>query len=159
MTAAPSGQSKAAAPNDPFVEDVAPAEDAKPTKTEAKASAKKAEPKAKPAAPKDEREVTHSDPAPVAEEQNDDKKCGGEHCMCEGYNRKGDPLKQMGNFEKLPLSVSVGQVNISVELYSGQPVMKLSLVGWVGEESLAILASDASDIEDALSQIRKTLSA
>lgn len=72
--------------------------------------------------------------------------------------KKSDPLKKIEDFGKLPVAVSVGDITASVEEYSGQPVLSLSLRGWVGDAPLKILASQIDDIEGAIAELRKQLS-
>ena len=71
---------------------------------------------------------------------------------------KKDPLKTLDDFSKLPVAVHIGQVAMSVEEYSGRAVLSLSLVGWVGEAPFKILAADVTELEDALTNLRKQLS-
>lgn len=72
--------------------------------------------------------------------------------------KKSDPLKDLKAFDKLPVAVTVGQVTASVEEYAGRPVVSLSLVGWVGDAPLKLLAADIGELEQALEEIRKELS-
>lgn len=72
---------------------------------------------------------------------------------------KEDPLAKIADFSKLPVAVSVGQVTAVVEEYAGNPVLALSLKGWVGDAPLKIRAADVGEIEQALSELRKELSA
>lgn len=71
--------------------------------------------------------------------------------------KKADSLKGNLDFTKLPVAVSVGQINASVEEYSGRAILSLSLVGWVGDPALRILAEDAEQIDTALAELRKQL--
>lgn len=70
---------------------------------------------------------------------------------------KADPLKD-ADMSKLPVAVTVGQVTASVDEYAGRAVLSLSLVGWVGEAPMKVLAADAGEIEQALAELRKELS-
>lgn len=71
---------------------------------------------------------------------------------------KKDSLKEITDFSKLPVAVTVGQVTATVEEYAGRPVLALSLVGWVGDAPLKILAADIGELEQALAELRSQLS-
>jgi|TARA_R100000482_G_scaffold124710_2_gene78560 hypothetical protein len=71
--------------------------------------------------------------------------------------KKDDPLLDV-DASKLPLSVSVDEVLLSVEEYSGRAVLSFSLQGWVGDAPFKVLASDVTKIEGAIAQLRKELS-
>lgn len=71
---------------------------------------------------------------------------------------KKDALTEISDFGKLPLAVTVGQITASVEEYAGRPVLSLSLVGWVGDAPLKILAADVGEVEQALAELRSQLS-
>lgn len=58
---------------------------------------------------------------------------------------------------KLPLTVEVGQVQISVRLHIGRPIVTMSMVGWIGPEALALPAENARDIAKAVEQLEKLL--
>ena len=70
--------------------------------------------------------------------------------------KSADPLADIDR-QKLPASVSVGDVIVSVDEYSGRPVLSLSLRGWVGDAPFKVLASDVGQIEGALEELRKVL--
>tara|TARA_R110002020_G_scaffold404912_1_gene614961 strand:+ start:6736 stop:7359 length:624 start_codon:yes stop_codon:yes gene_type:complete len=69
---------------------------------------------------------------------------------------KADPLADIDH-TKLPASVSVGDVIMSVDEYAGRPVLSLSLRGWVGDPPFKVLATDVGQIEGALEELRKVL--
>lgn len=71
---------------------------------------------------------------------------------------KKDSLKEITDLGKLPVAVTVGQLTASVEEYAGRPVLSLSLVGWVGDAPLKILAADIGELEQAISELRSQLS-
>lgn len=71
---------------------------------------------------------------------------------------KKDSLKEISDFGKLPVAVTVGQITATVEEYAGRPVLALSLVGWVGDAPLKILAADVGELEQALAELRSQLS-
>lgn len=71
---------------------------------------------------------------------------------------KKDALTEISDHTKLPVAVTVGQVSASVEEYAGRPVVSLSLVGWVGDAPLKLLASDIGELEQALAELRSQLS-
>lgn len=72
--------------------------------------------------------------------------------------RKKDVLAEHIPHTKLPVAVTVGQITVAVEEYAGRPVASLSLVGWVGDAPLKVLAEDLNEIERAIEEIRKQLS-
>lgn len=71
---------------------------------------------------------------------------------------KKDALAEISDHSKLPVAVTVGQISASVEEYAGRPVLSLSLVGWVGDAPLKILAADIGDLEQAIAELRSQLS-
>lgn len=101
-------------------------------------------------------EVTHPDSAGETSDP------GGKKTEVRGAGKprapKKDSLKEIADHTKLPIAVTVGQVVASVEVYAGNPVLSLSLRGWVGEAPLKILASDVGELEQALAELRKELS-
>jgi hypothetical protein len=59
---------------------------------------------------------------------------------------------------KLPVSVTVGQVVVTIEEYAGRAVASFSLVGWVGDAPFKILAKDIeTELEGALKALRTAL--
>lgn len=71
---------------------------------------------------------------------------------------KKDALVELSDFSKLPVAVTVGQITAQVEEYAGRPVLALSLVGWVGDAPLKILAADVGELEQAIAELRSQLS-
>lgn len=71
---------------------------------------------------------------------------------------KTDHLATISDTSKLPVAVTVGQITASVEEYAGRPVLSLSLVGWVGDAPLKILAADVGELDQALAELRSQLS-
>lgn len=72
---------------------------------------------------------------------------------------KKDPLAEIDTFDKLPVAVSVGEIVLSVEEVRGNAILAISLRGWVGDPPLKIRASDVGELENALKELRKELSA
>ena len=72
---------------------------------------------------------------------------------------KKDPLAEIDTFDKLPVAVSVGEIVLSVEEVRGNAILAISLRGWVGDPPLKIRASDVGELESALKELRKELSA
>lgn len=70
---------------------------------------------------------------------------------------KNDVLQDV-DLSKLPIAVTVGQITVSIEEYAGRAVLSVSLVGWVGDAPLKVLASDADQITRAITELRKQLS-
>lgn len=70
---------------------------------------------------------------------------------------KADPLADV-DLSKLPVASTVGQMAVTLEEYAGRAVLSLSLVGWVGDAPLKILATDVSELEEALANLREQLS-
>lgn len=73
--------------------------------------------------------------------------------------KKKDPLAEIDTFDKLPVAVSVGEIVLSVEEVRGNAILAISLRGWVGDPPLKIRASDVGELESALKELRKELSA
>ena len=72
---------------------------------------------------------------------------------------KSDPLTEITSFDKLPVAVSVGDIIVSVEEVRGTPILNISLRGWVGDPPLKIRADSVGELEGALKELRKELSA
>lgn len=72
--------------------------------------------------------------------------------------KKADPIRDLDDLSKLPISVGVGQVIVAVHEKVGAPVLQISLKGWLGEPEFQIRTSDIEELEDALAQLRKELS-
>ena len=70
---------------------------------------------------------------------------------------KKDPLKEAVEHDKLPVSVSVGDVVLQVASRFGNPVASLSLRGWVGEPEFQIPVDQVVDVEKAIAELRKVL--
>lgn len=70
---------------------------------------------------------------------------------------KKDALQDV-DLSKLPVAVAVGDITATVEEYSGRPVLSIALRGWVGDAPLKILASDAKDLEQVIAELRSQLS-
>lgn len=73
--------------------------------------------------------------------------------------QKSDQLKEITSFDKLPVAVSVGDIIVSVEEVRGTPILNISLRGWVGDPPLKIRADSVGELEGALKELRKELSA
>ena len=59
---------------------------------------------------------------------------------------------------KLPVSVTVGSIIMTIEEYAGRPVFSLSLVGWVGDAPFKILANQVGpELEKGLAELRAAL--
>ena len=163
MTSTPNGESKAADENADAVAN-AKAATTKP-KTPAKAAPKKA---ATPASPAEEAPLPEApapnQPLPEGEVQVTTPASEGEISDPGGKvtttkkatakRAKKDVLKDLDG-AKLPVAVTVGQVTASIEEYAGRAVLSLSLVGWVGDAPMKVLAADADEIELALAELRK----
>lgn len=59
------------------------------------------------------------------------------------------------DFEKYPLSATSGQVTGVVKLNGAVPVLEIALVGWIGEAPVSVAASQISDVEKVLKDLRK----
>jgi hypothetical protein len=147
MTSAPAGQKKAASENtDPIVNaTLAPFEELAPVEE-----------------PVVSEDFVASD-GPVVEEGNSDVDVedlykGAEDDSDDDYlDPWSDPLKDV-DLSKLPVASTVGQMAVTLEEYAGRAVLSLSLVGWVGDAPLKILAADVSELEAALNNLRGQLS-
>lgn len=91
------------------------------------------------------KEGEHSDPA-------------GNVTLQEDFSAKAKKDFEDIDREKLPVSVTVGQVSITIEEYAGRAVASFSLVGWVGDAPFKILAKDIeTELEGALKALRSAL--
>lgn len=140
MTTAPAGQSKAAEEN-PFQEtaqkqaEKTPAEKRAETIAAKKAAAEATDPV------KDEADKG-------TPEKDAPKKAKKEKAV-------EDEVLHTADFDQYPFSATHGDVVGTVALNGAVPVLKLALVGWIGEEPMAIRAEDARDLEKVLKDLRK----
>ena len=144
MTTAPAGQSKAAEEN-PFQETAQKQAEKTPAQKRAETiAAKKAE----------EAEATD----PVKDEATDPVKDEADKGTPEKEKKEKvveDEVLHTADFDQYPFSATHGDVVGTVALNGAVPVLKLALVGWIGEEPMAIRAEDARDLEKVLKDLRK----
>jgi hypothetical protein len=140
MTSAPAGEKKAASENtDPVVNaTIAPFEELAPVAPEEPAVSDKGNPNV------DNEEGLYDPDDDYLDVDEPDT----------GWD---DPLVDV-DLSKLPVASTVGQMAATVEEYAGRAVLSLSLVGWVGDAPLKILATDVSELEAALNNLRTQLS-
>lgn len=159
MTSTPSGQSKAADENTDAIENAKATSTKKPKA--APASSAEEAPLPTPASPIEPLEEGKVQVTTNAKEgQNADPAGKVSEVKKATVKRvsKKDPLKSIDDLTKLPVAVTVGQVNVTIEEHAGSPVASLSLVGWVGDAPVKILAADLDEVERAIGEIRKQLS-
>ena len=150
MTAAPSGQSKAAEENAPVATVDEPASE--PIQVAPEPAA--------PNAPVEEGKVEVAVQAKTDKEKATADPGGNVVSQRKTTSRqkvKSDPFDDV-DMDKLPVAIAIGQVTVSVEEYAGRAVASFSLRGWVGDAPLKLLASDIHEFEQALAELRKQLS-
>ena len=144
MTSAPAGQNKAAEEN-PFQETAQKQTEKTPAQKRAETiAAKKAE---------------EADKAEATDPVKDDGDKGTPEKDAPKKEKKEkvvkDEVLHTADFDQYPLSATHGDVIGTVALNGAVPVLKLALVGWIGEEPMAIRAEDAGDLEKVLKDLRK----
>lgn len=139
MTSAPAGQNKAAEEN-PFQETAQKQTEKTPAQKRAETiAAKKSE----------EAEATD----PVKDDADD--KGTPEKDAPKKEKVVADEVLHTAAFDQYPFSATHGDVVGTVALNGALPVLKLALVGYIGEEPMAIRAEDAQDLEKVLKDLRK----
>ena len=150
MTTAPAGQSKAAEEN-PFQETAQKQAEKTPAEKRAETiAAKKAAAETESTEPvKDEATEPVKDEADKGTPEKDAPKKEKKEKVVE------DEVLHTADFDQYPFSATHGDVVGTVALNGAVPVLKLALVGWIGEEPMAIRAEDARDLEKVLKDLRK----
>ena len=149
MTSAPAGQNKAAEEN-PFQETAQKQAEKTPAQKRAETiAAKKAEEAEAEAPVKDEATDPVKDEADKGTPEKDAPKKEKKEKVGE------DEVLHTADFDQYPLSATHGDVVGTVALNGAVPVLKLALVGWIGEEPMVIRAEDARDLEKVLKDLRK----
>lgn len=142
MTSAPAGQNKAAEEN-PFQETAQKQTEKTPAEKRAETIA------AKKAAAEDEATDPVKDDADKGTPEKDAPKKAKKEKVVE------DEVLHTAAFDQYPFSATHGDVVGTVALNGALPVLKLALVGFIGEEPMAIRAEDAQDLEKVLKDLRK----
>ena len=144
MTSAPAGQNKAAEEN-PFQETAQKQTEKTPAQKRAETIAAK---KAEEADKAEATDPVKDDGDKGTPEKDAPKKAKKEKVV-------EDEVLHTADFDQYPLSATHGDVIGTVALNGAVPVLKLALVGWIGEEPMAIRAEDAGDLEKVLKDLRK----
>ena len=141
MTSAPAGQNKAAEEN-PFQETAQKQTEKTPAQKRAETiAAKKAE------------EAEATDPVKDEADKGTPEKDAPKKAKKEKVAE--DEILHTADFDQYPFSATHGDVIGTVVLNGAVPVLKLALVGWIGEEPMVIRAEDARDLEKVLKDLRK----